>query len=349
MTDITKIDPNFVVKTNIQREGLRFYSIEQAPFSIHGIFWENGCYRRLPEAIGTNVNEGVTGLHRHTAGGRVRFVTDSPYIAISAELVDFEPMSHMALSGKAGFDLYTKKQYLGTYIPSTTVTDHVEGVVDLPEPGEREYSINFPLYNPVISLHIGIQEGSTLKAAPAYTIPVPVVYYGSSITQGGCASRPGNAYQSIITRELDCDHINLGFSGSAKAEDIIADYIAGLNMSVFVYDYDHNAPTLEHLKNTHERMFKKIRAAQPELPILMLSRPRYYLKNDDKERLEVIRQTYENALAAGDKNVYFIPGPELLIELLRESALVDNTHPTDCGFASMAYVIGNKLKEILKL
>ena len=147
---------------------------------------------------------------------------------------------------------------------------------------------------------------------------------------------------------MDCDHINLGFSGNAKGEEAIAEYIAGLKMSAFVYDYDHNAPNPAHLAATHERMFRIIRNAQPELPILMLTRPKYYLEETEKERLEIVRRTYENALAAGDKNVYFIPGPELLMDLVREEALVDNCHPADGGFISMAYVIGEKLKEILK-
>ena len=91
-----------------------------------------------------------------------------------------------------------------------------------------------------------------------------------------------------------------------------------------------------------------IRQANPELPILMLSRPKYYLTSEEEKRLEIVRRTYENALAAGDRNVYFIPGTELLLELVREEALVDNCHPADGGFISMAYVIGQKLKEILK-
>ena len=206
-----------------------------------------------------------------------------------------------------------------------------------------------PLYSCVEDLYIGLKDGCTLKPACDYSVKKPVVFYGSSITQGGCASRSGNAYSNMISRELDCDHINLGFSGKAKAEIPMAEYIAGLEMSVFVYDYDHNAPDVAYLEETHERMFKIIRNAQPELPILMLTRPRYDLsKPGDSERLEVVRRTYENALAVGDKNVYFIPGPELILDLVRESALVDGTHPNDGGFSSMAYVIGNKLREILK-
>ncbi|MBQ8894287.1 MAG: hypothetical protein IJ043_07755 [Clostridia bacterium] len=346
--DITKIDRNFEVETKIERDGLTFYDVEDAPFTICGVQYIDGKYRRLPEAVAKATSDGVHHLHTHTAGGRVRFVTDSPYIAISAQMENLGKMAHFPFTASIGFDLYTGKHYLKTYVPPLNVTDGFEGIVDIPDPCEREYTINFPLYSGVNRLYVGIKVGSVLKAAPAYDLDLPIVYYGSSITQGGCASRPGNAYQSIIGRELNCDHINLGFSGNAKGEEAITDYIAGLDMAAFVYDYDHNAPNPDHLQATHEKMFRKIRAAHPDLPILMLTRPKYYLTSDEIKRLTIVRQTYEKALAAGDKNVYFIPGPDLLIDLVRETALVDNCHPNDSGFVSMAYVIGEKLKEILK-
>ncbi|MBQ6823494.1 MAG: hypothetical protein IJP27_02480 [Clostridia bacterium] len=346
--NIEKIDKNFLVDSKIDRKDIVFYDAESAPFSIHGVWKEDGYFRRLPQSVAAATSEGVLHLHTNTAGGRVRFVTDSPYIAIVAKMDGLGKMAHFPFTGSIGFDLYTEKRYLKTFVPPFAATDGFESVIDVQDPCLREYSINFPLYSNVKQLYIGLKDGSVLEAAPAYETAVPVVYYGSSITQGGCASRPGNTYQSIISRELNCDHVNLGFSGNAKAEDAIADYIAGLEMSVFVYDYDHNAPNVDHLRATHEKMFKKIRAAHPELPVLMLTRPKYYLTDEEKQRLAIVRQTYENAVASGDENVYFIPGPDLLIDLVRESALVDNCHPTDSGFVSMAYVVGNKLKEIMK-
>jgi len=201
----------------------------------------------------------------------------------------------------------------------------------------------------VEKLYIGIREGSVLRAAPDYAVTTPIVYYGSSIVHGGCATRPGCNYESIIGRTLDCDFINLGFAGCAKGEDEIANYIAGLTMSAFVYDYDHNAPTVEYYRETHERMFKTVRAAQPDLPIIMMSRPKYHLNAEERERVNVMLQTYANAIAAGDRNVYCICGTELLSEDIREMALVDNCHPTDGGFASIAKVLGGRLWEILAL
>ena len=142
------------------------------------------------------------------------------------------------------------------------------------------------------------------------------------------------------------DCINLGFSGNAKAEDEMAQYIKALNMSLFVYDYDHNAPTLEHLSETHSRMFATIRQAQPELPILLLSRPKYRLDQEEKQRLEVIKSTYDTAISDGDRNVYFMDGPTLM-KYAKCDGTVDGCHPNDLGFYSMAKAILPLARSIL--
>lgn len=349
--DISKIDKNFKVETKIERDGLTFYNIDQAPFKIYGVYREGKHYVRMPFDVADKINDGTRWAYKNTTGGRVRFVTDSPYIAVHVKVNSPGKMPHFAFTGSIGCDLYSGTRYFGTFVPRIDVSTEYENVVDIADAREREYTINMPLYSGIDKMYVGIKKGCTLKASSEYKTDKPIVYYGSSITHGGCASRPGNAYPNIISRELDCDFINLGFSGSARAEDEMANYIASLDMSAFVYDYDHNAPTLEHYKNTHERMFKIIRKANPDLPIIMMTRPKYYISpnhEDETERLKVMLNTYENAVAAGDKNVYCIKGTDLLIDMLREAALVDNCHPNDCGFVSMAYVIGNKLKEILK-
>jgi hypothetical protein len=115
---------------------------------------------------------------------------------------------------------------------------------------------------------------------------------------------------------------------------------------MFVYDYDHNAPTVEHLRDTHERMFKGIRAAHPNIPIIMMTRPKVYLTDEEKKRRAVVEQTYNNAVANGDKKVYFISGQELMA-LTDNEGTVDNCHPTDLGFFSMARVLGDLMEKIL--
>ena len=345
MSDISKIDRNFLVKTNIEKEGIKFYNADDAPFKLYGIFRENGKYRRMPENIAKSVSEGVYRLHSNTAGGRVRFVTDSTYIAINAEMDGLGKMPHFAFTGSIGFDLYVGNEYIKTFVPPCDITDGYESIIEFDTKEMREITINFPLYSNVKHLHIGLDENAVVQEAKAYTNQKPIVYYGSSITQGGCASRPGMAYQSILSRKFNCDFINLGFSGNAKAEDEMIDYIKNLDMSVFVYDYDHNAPSVEHLENTHEKMFKAIRELHPELPIIMMSRPKFYLTAEEERRLEIITKTYNNAISSGDKNVYLIDG-KMLTTLCGNEGTVDSCHPTDFGFASMAEAVSAVLKNI---
>ena len=344
MSDISKIDKNFEVKTKIEKDDVKFYNIEDTPFEIYGLMRENGRYCRLPEKVAESVSPGVHALYANTAGGRVRFVTDSKYVAIHASMDGLGKMSHFPLTGSIGFDLYVKNDYKHMFVPPFDIEDGYEYAVDFPTNELREITINFPLYSNVKELYIGLQESASVKEATPYQNVKPIVYYGSSITQGGCASRPGNSYQSVISRRFNRDYINLGFSGNAKAENEIIDYIKKLDMSLFVYDYDYNAPSAEHLKNTHEKMFKAIREANPELPVIMMSRPKLYLSEEEKERRNIIETTYRNAVSAGDKNVYFIDG-KALCELCGNDGTVDGCHPTDYGFASMARAVGDVIEK----
>ena len=346
--DFTKIDKNMKVETKIERDGLKFYNIDEAPFKIHGVYREGDRYVRMPRDSAENVNDSIRWLNGHTTGGRIRFVTDSPYIAVQAQISGSSKFSFFSVTGIMGCDVYSGKRYYGTIIPPLDTTTEYENVVDIPDPAEREYTINMPIYSCVHKMYVGIKEGCTLKPAGDYGITKPVVFYGSSITQGGCASRPGNTYPSQISRELDCDFISFGLAGSAKGEEEIAHYIANLDMTAFFYDYDYNANSLEHYKETHEKFFKIIREANPTLPIIMTTRPKKHLTAAEAERVDVMMQTYQNAIDAGDKNVYYIKGTDLLSDDIAEAALIENCHPNDCGFASMAKVMGNKLREILK-
>ncbi len=346
MSDISRVDKNFEVKTNIKKDDIKFYNIDEFPFKIYGIFKRDGKYRRLPEDVAKKVSEGVYASHNRTAGGRVRFVTDSSYIAISVKMDTVCKMPHMPWTGSAGFDIYSDNVFSGTFVPPFDLEDEYESLITLGENSLREITINFPLYSGVKQLYIGLQEDAVLQESTPYKNQKPVVYYGSSITQGGCASRPGMSYQEIVSRKLNIDYVNLGFSGNAKAEDEIINYIKGLEMSAFVLDYDHNAPTTEHLLNTHEKMFKAIRNENPDLPIIIMPRPKFNLTQVEQERAEIIKNTYNNAILKGDKNVYFISGRKLC-SLCEDEGTVDRCHPTDFGFQSMANALCETIKNIL--
>ena len=336
------IDPNFVVPTKLEREDIRFYNVLEAPFAIHGVYYEDGKFRRMPEAVAETVSGGVLRLHAYTTGGRVRFRTDSPYIAVSVRIGERNLYSHISTVGSAGMDLYleSSNRCIKSFIPPRAVGEHYESLIDITLKGVQDYTINLPLFAEVVSLHIGLAEGAQLLPPKPLPCSKKVVFYGSSITHGGCASRPGNSYEAMLARRFGFDYVNLGFSGNAKGEDAMAAYIAGLDMDVFVYDYDHNAPNPEHLLETHEKMFRRIREAHPHIPIVMMCRPRYHVNDITARRIEIICATYAHAKAAGDDKLWLLTGPELMA-LCGEDGLVDACHPNDFGFASMAKAVGD--------
>ena len=344
MKSITDVDKNFKVETKIERDNIAFYKPQNTPFEIYGVFYENGKYRRMPQAVGESVNEGVSVLYTNTAGGRIRFKTNSSYVAIVAKMDGLGKMPHFAFTGSIGFDLYVGDEYCKSFMPPFDITDGYESCIDFADKSMREITINLPLYSNVNQVYIGLEKDCAIQSPTPYKNEKPVVFYGSSITQGGCASSPGPCYQGHLSRRFNIDYINLGFSGSARAEDTMIEYIKKLDMSLFVYDYDHNAPTVEYLKNTHEKMFRAIREENQDLPIVMMSRPLYTLENDDLARRDIVMATYKNAVAAGDKNVYFLDGPQLM-SLCKNEGTVDNCHPTDFGFASMAQAIGDLIEK----
>ncbi len=350
MPTLEQIDPNFKVETTIGKDDVTFYDVRKAPFKVYGLIYEDGKFRRLPERVAAAVNEGVHALHAKTTGGRVRFKTNSPYVAIHAEMPEIAyASSQSAGAATCGFDLYVRKEgeerYVKTFLPPCDMKTGYESIMDWGTSEVREITIHFPRASEVTNLCIGLSESADVWEPEPYAIEKPIVFYGSSITQGGCSSRAGTIYTNIVSRRLNADHINLGFSGSAKGETAMAEYIKTLDMSVFVLDYDHNADNVEHLRKTHEPFFSIIREAHPDLPILIMSRPVYYLSVGEVARLEAIRATYEHALEHGDKNVYFLDGPTLMADALDEGT-VDGCHLTDLGFFSVANAVCRVLNEI---
>ncbi|MBR3893735.1 MAG: SGNH/GDSL hydrolase family protein [Clostridia bacterium] len=335
--DISKIDRNFALPGQIERDDVVWYDAAEAPFVIYGATQTNP-YARMPKEIAEKVNAGVAQLYANTAGVRARFCTDSPFVAIRAEWDAWTKFAHMTAVGVCGFDLYAVcdathcQRYLHTFMPSSSGSQNgFEGL--MPVKGEMsDYVLNFPLYNNVDKLYIGVKEGSRFEAPMEYSNSLPAVFYGSSITQGGCASRPGNCYQNHLSRAFDIDYVNLGFSGSGRGEDTIIEYLAGLEMSAFVSDYDHNSPSPEHLEQTHEKLYRAVREKHPDVPYIMLSRPDYRGREEDDRRRAVIMKTYQNAIAAGDRNVYFVDGASIFAGDASDACTVDGTHPNDLGF-----------------
>jgi hypothetical protein len=346
LMNIESIDKNFKVKVPGGSQTV-FFDVAEPPFAVYGLMRDEKGYYRMPYDVAAKTNDGVKGLNLHTAGGRVRFRTDAEKIVLRAKMRAVSKMPHFPFTGSAGFDLYSDGIYKGTFVPPLDIKDGYTS--ELTVGGEmKEITIHFPLYSGVIKPELGFPPGSTVEKAEDYAVQKPVVYYGSSITQGGCASRPGNAYQNILSRVLSCDHINLGFSGSAKGESCMAQYIAELDMSAFVLDYDHNAPSTAHLEATHKSFFSIIRGRQPDLPVIMLSRPQPNPNAEELVRRDIVKKTFETAKANGDSNVYFIDGTEILNIFGGDSGTVDNCHTNDLGFYCMAKALEPVLGAVLK-
>ncbi len=346
MKSAGEIDKNFQIEKKVLRNDLVYY--DATAFDVYGVQYADGLYRRMPDEYARTVSENVGIIAKECAGGRVRFATDSPFVAIFVKYAAVAKVPNYSFTATMGFDLYAGKRYIGAFVPALDTMDEYEGILDIRDlDGVQTYTLNLPICSQIQEIRIGVKAGSVITNAPKYTMQTPVVFYGSSVTQGACASRPGNTYENMLSRAFDCDYVNLGFWGNALGEERMAEYIAKMNASLFVYDYDYNAPNVEHLQATHEKMFKIIRAAQPNLPIIMLSAPICYPSKVDRERENVIKTTYENALAGGDKNVAFLSGAEM-ISSVADRALADNIHPADVGFAAIAEQIGEKMKQMIK-
>ena len=366
--DAQRVDKNLIIETDVDTEDLRFYDVREAPFRVYGLYdYKNEPeFKRMPDDAAKAVSAEVAVLAKCTAGGRVRFSTTSRHIAIRALMPCVNRYPHMPLSGGSGFDLFVEEptfrlyRHAKTFIPPLGMKNGYVSRFEFPDSRLRYITIHFPTYNPLISLEIGLEEGAVLDSGLDYRSELPIVYYGSSITQGGCASRPGNAYQSIVTRALELDHINLGFSGSGRGEDEIVDYMRSLPMYAFVCDFDHNASTIADLKRTHLRMYQRIREAHPDVPYLMISKvdfdqaygstlvdntpPDTY--HSSVTRRNVIMDTYRYAREMGDRNVYFIDG-ESVFRGYSDMTTVDTVHPGDLGFMLMARAVTETLKRAI--
>ena len=333
------------------RENLRFYNIQSEPFRIYGLTHDGEWFLRMPKDVAATVNTGVAGMYRHTTGGRVRCVTDSRFVALFAKGAFNSVAMNRTSIACSGFDMYAERTgtdtFAGVFRPPYGSFEKYDAIRDLPA-GEKKITINFPLTSAVSEVWIGIEEGASLSRREDYAYEKPVLFYGSSITHGIGASRPGLAYEGFISRRLNMNFTNLGFSGNAKGEDTMIAYLAAQDPAVFVLDYDHNAPNVEHLAATHEKVYLGFRAAHPDTPVVMVGRPDFKLPTSDPARRDVIFSTYKNARARGEK-VLFVDGYSLFHGEMREDCTVDGCHPNDVGMMRMADVIGKAVEFALSM
>ena len=346
----------------IAPEKLVAHNVRNKPFKVYGLYHpeEEGIFKRIPLDVAERTSKNVRLLCTNTAGARIRFKTDSSYIAVGAIYPKMEipsPYSTALCSaGAYSFDLYADGKFCRVLYPKDVkqngsisnfiISDgQYEGAYDFKSKKLREITLNFPSFVNISEVYIGLKEGSILEEGLPYKNEKPVVFYGSSITHGACASRPGNIYENILSRRMNMDYLNLGFSGSAKAEKEIIEYISTLDMSVFVFDYDHNARNPEFLKETHYPALEIFRKAQPDTPIVLLSRPNQSCGVKEAwERIAIIEESYQKLLEHGNTNVHFINGQDIFLSHDSEMMTIDDTHPTDLGFYCMAEAIEKVLR-----
>ena len=178
-----------------------------------------------------------------------------------------------------------------------------------------------------------------------YRDVAPILYYGASIDQGGCASRPDCSYPAMLSKWNNIDYINLGFSGNCKGEQMMAEYLSGIDCSLFFMAYDGNV-SVDHLRETHFRFYEIYRRRRKDVPIVFMSVPCFDNYPNTKERREILRQSFLKAREQGDSKVYFIDGETLFGKEDREICTVEGIHPNDLGFYRIAKVINKLYQEI---
>ncbi len=355
--DIEKLDPNMTLE-KADAKGVAWLDPRTPPFRLVGFPWisEDKVYRRLPVKPKWPIRGAVDSLANSTAGGQIQFQSDSPKILIRVKLRQISGMYHMPATGQSGFDLYVgqpgKQLYLSTTRFSASAKDY-ETTLFNGSKTNRHFTLNFPLYNGVESVEIGVVAGSTVNPPVPFKHEGRIVVYGTSITQGGCAARPGMAYPNILSRRLNAGFVNLGFSGNGKGEPALANLINQIGRKrLIVLDYEANAG--ESIRKTLGPFIDILRAADEEIAILVISKIRYAeeLHNPGQLKSAQARAKFQEDLVkarrvAGDSNIHFLDGGSLLGEHADEGT-VDGVHPTAFGFMKMANAIEPAIKEILK-
>lgn len=359
--DALKLDPNMKLEQT-EQSGLKWLSPKEQPFRLSGFPWfsQDNVYRRLPVKPSYELPAAVNSLANSTAGGQVAFRTDSPKLSIRVELAGRANMYHMPATGQCGFDVYLgepgDQQYFCTTRYDHSQTSYEVVLYEYADSRQRHVTVNFPLYQGVKEVSIGIAPGSSIEAPLPYRSGKKVIVYGTSITQGGCANRPGMAYTNILSRRIPLEFVNLGFSGNGKGEPEVARVVSEIaDPALLVLDYEANIGTVENMKRTLPEFIRIYREAHPKTPVLVVSKIQYARERFEPELLQrrldtkkVEMETVSMYRSQGDDNVHFFDGETLLGTDSYNECTVDGVHPTDLGFLRMADTLTPVLKELLK-
>ena len=338
-----------------QEETIKWVDIQELHVQGRGWAKEADFFRRLPARAEGKVTPAVWRLSQHTSGMYVRFKTDATSLKVKWSLTGENlAMPHFAATGVSGVDLYVKTDkgdwhWLAVGQPTKFPENEATFFTDV-KAAEREYLLYLPLYNGIESLFIGIPEGAALQQAPAEE-KKSIVFYGTSITQGGCASRAGMSTTAILGRKLDREMINLGFSGSGKMEPEMAHLLAELDPELYFIDCLPNL-TAEEVGERVEPFIRILREKRPSTPIILAEGITYddafFVESRNQRNLEsrqALRTAYENLLNEGYRNLHYQIGEGQLG--FDGEGTVDGTHPTDLGFWRQAQVYQPLIESIL--
>lgn len=342
---------------NEQKDTIRY--VDASTFRIIGQAKTEGLespYDRLPVYLKDSIRKELWDLGKNSSGVAVRFRTDSKRITARWEVLNNMWMNHMTPTGIKGLDLYALENgkwiFVGSARPGHAKGTFTSQFITDTDGSMREYMLYLPLYDGATKVEIGVY-GKAQIEAPQVDSPIrekPVVVYGTSITQGGCASRPGMSYTSILSRRMNREFINLGFSGNGRLDEEIARLMASVDASCYVLDNMANctAAMLDRL----EGFVKILRQAHPDTPIVLLGNAHYTfvrfntvsageVKEKDARLVDLYRE-----LRQGDPNIYYLPGEDLIGD--DDEATVDGTHFTDLGFMRMSDNLYPALERIVR-
>ncbi|MBP7461595.1 MAG: SGNH/GDSL hydrolase family protein [Candidatus Delongbacteria bacterium] len=312
-------------------------------------------YDRLPSKAKSQVRDELWTLSQHSAGMVIPFISNSRTIVVRWKLRFNFKLTHMTGSGIRGLDLYAfdsltnQWRYVGTGRPDSLVNQKTVG--RNMTPADRRFQLYLPLYDGIDSLAIGIDSGAYLRPDRNQD-QLPLVFYGTSITQGCSASRPGMAYPAIIGRWLNRKTINLGFSGNGRMDMALADLIGELPSEMIILDCLPNL-TLEQITTNVQPFIIRLRQLQPETPILLVENVLFPPMWSDTSlhyaithKNNLLKQEYQELLEKGYRNIHYVEA-ENLIGQDGETA-VDGTHLTDIGMQRIAEQLADRITSILK-
>ncbi|MBT5874708.1 MAG: hypothetical protein HOH43_14925 [Candidatus Latescibacteria bacterium] len=325
------------------KSDLVWHNVED--WGVEGKGWSDTerYYDRFPGRARGSVRDPVWDLSRHSAGMCVRFETDAESIHVRYKLLNERlAMAHMPASGVSGLDLYAENsdgvdRWVSVVAPESQTID--QAIAQNLADGSRRYTIYLPLYNGVETLEIGVSRDALFSSESPRTEP-PMVFYGTSITHGACASRPGMAFPAIIGRRLRRPTINLGFSGNGQMETEIVELLTELEASVYVIDCLPNM-TPDLVKERSEPLVRQIRGAHPDTPILLVEDRTFTNAPFIRSQMEVhterrsgLRTAYEELQAEGLTGLYYLAGDDILGS--DGEGATDGSHPNDLGMMRYA-------------